>query len=212
MAHGPAIEVLVGWGGALVFGLFAILALIRGSRGTAKTFAVLLLICAILVIINQLPGSTDWFLAFSSAALFWAPPFLLGIVVLFYAGTIRTRDEHAPRCVNCGYNLTGNLSGICPECGKPNSRVPRPTTHSFAHPEVELLPKQSTLESKSLAKSVGYLLLALLVDSIMLVVMFLVLNVSSSNITVYVTFSILVAGIVVTIVLTYRVLTSHFQN
>jgi hypothetical protein len=22
-------------------------------------------------------------------------------------------------CVTCGYNLTGNQSGICPECGKP---------------------------------------------------------------------------------------------
>jgi hypothetical protein len=24
-------------------------------------------------------------------------------------------------CVNCGYNLTGNVSGVCPECGKPIS-------------------------------------------------------------------------------------------
>lgn len=23
------------------------------------------------------------------------------------------------RCLNCGYNLTGNESGVCPECGKP---------------------------------------------------------------------------------------------
>lgn len=22
-------------------------------------------------------------------------------------------------CMHCGYNLTGNLSGTCPECGKP---------------------------------------------------------------------------------------------
>ena len=22
-------------------------------------------------------------------------------------------------CPNCGYNLTGNVSGICPECGTP---------------------------------------------------------------------------------------------
>ena len=33
------------------------------------------------------------------------------------------RITHARRhkkglCVNCGYNLTGNMSGICPECGK----------------------------------------------------------------------------------------------
>jgi hypothetical protein len=24
-----------------------------------------------------------------------------------------------PRCSSCGYNLTANVSGICPECGKP---------------------------------------------------------------------------------------------
>jgi hypothetical protein len=23
-----------------------------------------------------------------------------------------------PQCSNCGYNLTGNHSGVCPECGK----------------------------------------------------------------------------------------------
>jgi hypothetical protein len=22
-------------------------------------------------------------------------------------------------CINCGYNLTGNVSGVCPECGTP---------------------------------------------------------------------------------------------
>ncbi len=27
--------------------------------------------------------------------------------------------NHMPRCKACGYNLTGNESGVCPECGKP---------------------------------------------------------------------------------------------
>ena len=32
----------------------------------------------------------------------------------------RTRAPHAdPHCAACGYNLTANVSGICPECGKP---------------------------------------------------------------------------------------------
>ena len=26
------------------------------------------------------------------------------------------------RCANCGYDLTGNVSGICPECGTPIER------------------------------------------------------------------------------------------
>ncbi len=30
----------------------------------------------------------------------------------------RVRDE-TPRCDCCGYNLTGNRSGRCPECGTP---------------------------------------------------------------------------------------------
>jgi ribosomal protein L37E len=28
----------------------------------------------------------------------------------------------APRCADCGYDLTGNQSGICPECGRPTLR------------------------------------------------------------------------------------------
>ena len=27
--------------------------------------------------------------------------------------------EQPPTCLECGYNLTGNTSGICPECGTP---------------------------------------------------------------------------------------------
>lgn len=30
---------------------------------------------------------------------------------------LRERFDGAPRCAVCQYNLTGNLSGICPECG-----------------------------------------------------------------------------------------------
>jgi hypothetical protein len=40
---------------------------------------------------------------------------------------IRTRAHvpraEAPRCVRCRYDLTGNLSGVCPECGKPIAAV-----------------------------------------------------------------------------------------
>lgn len=33
-----------------------------------------------------------------------------GIVTVWYWGDLDA-------CLNCGYNLTGNTSGICPECG-----------------------------------------------------------------------------------------------
>lgn len=36
----------------------------------------------------------------------------------FIRGPLRRyRRRKRGLCVNCGYNLTGNVSGICPECG-----------------------------------------------------------------------------------------------
>lgn len=43
-------------------------------------------------------------------------------LVTYYAVSyerIRRRALAHGFCNSCGYNLTGNLSGICPECGKP---------------------------------------------------------------------------------------------
>ncbi|MGD8451537.1 MAG: hypothetical protein PVJ57_06935 [Phycisphaerae bacterium] len=39
----------------------------------------------------------------------------------------RLRRERAwqGHCVNCGYNLTGNTSGVCPECGTAVQRAER---------------------------------------------------------------------------------------
>ncbi len=44
-------------------------------------------------------------------------PFLLGIAVPTVL-SLRSRRRYPPgHCVRCGYNLTGNTSGLCPECG-----------------------------------------------------------------------------------------------
>jgi len=51
-----------------------------------------------------------WFLA----ALAGAYPV---IVAIRYVRSRRRRPPEA--CKRCGYNLTGNVSGICPECGTP---------------------------------------------------------------------------------------------
>ena len=31
----------------------------------------------------------------------------------------RLRSDGMPHCAKCDYNLTGNVSGVCPECGTP---------------------------------------------------------------------------------------------
>jgi uncharacterized paraquat-inducible protein A len=31
-------------------------------------------------------------------------------------------EQDGPRCQRCDYDLTGNVSGVCPECGRPLRR------------------------------------------------------------------------------------------
>ncbi len=50
----------------------------------------------------------------------WALFVLLAIypAVVLYRGPLRRRRRRAKmQCVACGYDLTANVSGICPECG-----------------------------------------------------------------------------------------------
>jgi hypothetical protein len=46
---------------------------------------------------------------------FWIPSVIIGVPAAF----LWYRDRRIPpgRCQRCGYNLTGNVSGRCPECG-----------------------------------------------------------------------------------------------
>jgi hypothetical protein len=46
-------------------------------------------------------------------AVFAAYPTL----ALIQAPVRRWRRYRKGRCLNCGYDLTGNVSGVCPECG-----------------------------------------------------------------------------------------------
>ncbi len=47
--------------------------------------------------------------------LFLAYPII--VLVMFVMRKQQRRSEG--RCLGCGYHLTGNTSGVCPECGKP---------------------------------------------------------------------------------------------
>jgi hypothetical protein len=47
-------------------------------------------------------------------------PFLVGLALFGIAWRIDRRPT-GPRCDRCGYDLTGNVSGTCPECGSERS-------------------------------------------------------------------------------------------
>jgi hypothetical protein len=50
----------------------------------------------------------------------WMPLLLLGgytLVTLFRSRIRRYRRRTGGRCSECGYDLFGNESGVCPECG-----------------------------------------------------------------------------------------------
>ncbi len=68
------------------------------------------------------PGD-DWAGAFvmpgTVCVSFFLSPFV-GFLSSLLLITIRNRRRFPPgHCQKCGYNLTGNVSGRCPECGSP---------------------------------------------------------------------------------------------
>ena len=60
----------------------------------------------------------------------WMPLVVTSCYPLFWFGrgslraAIRRRRRRSGLCIQCGYNLTGNASDRCPECGEPVSATP----------------------------------------------------------------------------------------
>jgi hypothetical protein len=84
---------LVGWvlGGTLLNALFDVALVVGVFAGVAGPAVVLAVIAA----------------------------FIGALHVVGRRDALRRRFIEAPFCTRCEYNLTGNLSGICPECGTP---------------------------------------------------------------------------------------------
>jgi len=71
---------------------------------------------------RRLPMDPIW-IGFAGNTLFYTA---LAFMLLFGPGQIRRvwRSRNLC-CVNCGYSLAGNTSGVCPECGTPRTRSNR---------------------------------------------------------------------------------------
>jgi hypothetical protein len=99
---------------------------------------VLLPVCLILVILNPTLKGRDaafaalLFLVAAAACLMTFPHevgflgFLFCVVPAWFCGLLSASEYRRhlmvmPRgcCTRCGYDLTGNVSGVCPECGTP---------------------------------------------------------------------------------------------
>lgn len=69
---------------------------------------------------------------FAVTFAFWRLPFIGALVLIWWyyglAPHLRyKRRMRANQCVNCGYDLRGSSSRICPECGVTCARSGRPT-------------------------------------------------------------------------------------
>jgi hypothetical protein len=47
----------------------------------------------------------------------WVPALLFASLPAYQLRRRGRKRRHAGHCPGCGYDLTGNVSGVCPECG-----------------------------------------------------------------------------------------------
>ena len=75
--------------------------------------------------------SPNWVISRTYGIPMWAPTILfLAYPVLTIVRSPRVRRRHRQRhglCLYCGYDLRGNMSGACPECGRAFQSEVRPS-------------------------------------------------------------------------------------
>lgn len=117
MGHGPGLALLIGWGSTIGLGFFAFCLLASGYALFAMSFGWLLVLLgsSIMALAYWEAGVLEMFAVY----WLWAPPMAIGFAVVFRASlTMRPSLFADHECQTCGYDLTGNISGVCPECGE----------------------------------------------------------------------------------------------
>ncbi|MBN2446776.1 MAG: hypothetical protein JXO22_08620 [Phycisphaerae bacterium] len=125
---------------ALFLNALAMVAFFKESGGRRSPRLLWVSACGLVLLSLAEIGSVVWLIkqgwitlarvgSTSTSAVMYTPSDLIGacIMTLMFCLPLLTRlcvglfsralPEGPGYCTNCGYNLTGNVSGICPECG-----------------------------------------------------------------------------------------------
>jgi hypothetical protein len=91
----------------------------RYDGGVAKSFLMLMLLCGSAVLLAAVLASASLPQPWGRMAGLLA----IAASILAWYRMDRPREIRAERlekgqCLRCGYDLTGNVSGVCPECGR----------------------------------------------------------------------------------------------
>jgi len=92
--------------------------------GAAVVLTVTGVLLSLLTLAMDRPSGSDWFWHLGFVVLPLCVLWIAHVVVVTFIGLRRRRLRRANWCVQCEYNLTGNVSGVCSECGTPILRTP----------------------------------------------------------------------------------------
>lgn len=119
MVHGAMLEVLIGFGGLVIWGAASVTAQYLGRPRLAYFFALLLVVDGIVLgCLDWLTGGTPDRAKVEGHLLFSIPGVILAIAIFFRGSQMRWVASDPARCAQCNYILTSNATGICPECGE----------------------------------------------------------------------------------------------